>query len=211
MGQLIIERLSSFGGKYSTATIEGWSIGKNPLYRGVLYQRCPLFRVSFVRGSTVYFGQLLHALTCIHHTFSTIEGWCIRCPNVSVNSRGSTVSHRQSGKHHLCITNVPGIITDGAPCIVVENLHSTLRLVVPAHQSQVGDRFREDEGWWREREVHLWGNDDVIMTSYLSILLQHLRSDGSCADRAQNWSIPREWFPCQRKPHRPTRFDLRVM
>ena len=43
----IIERLSSFGGKNVL-----------PLYRLVhckvsLIQRCPLFRVSFIRGSTV--------------------------------------------------------------------------------------------------------------------------------------------------------------
>ena len=58
----IIERLSSFRGKKLVCRLVHWKVS--------FIQRCPLFRVSFIRGSTTY----VHMYTCIHvHMYVVIS------------------------------------------------------------------------------------------------------------------------------------------
>ena len=133
---------------------------------------------------------------------------------------------------HLCISHVPRIVTDGAPSPVEEDLHPALCGVLPAHQPQVRHRSRRDVVWITSSlhhhfftpppdteylKAHAQGQnysvlyyDYIIITSYPSTPLLRPRSVCSCVVRDQSWSTRRERFPCQRRPRRPTRSDLRV-
>ena len=64
------------------------------------------------------------------------------------------IIHNES---NLGVPDVPGVVTDGAPCTVEQDLHSPLTLIISSHYSQVS--------LWGRRHI-IWRTQQALINMY---------------------------------------------